>query len=144
MEINIQVEGQRLRIESNYKRLVYGTRKFIKFIFDFSDDWDGLTIFAQFVQDGEDRNVFLDADGSVYLPSDIKPGRCDMILYGTGNGDIIATSNLLAFLIDDNHVIIDESSIGITPSLYEQLVAKVNEVTNSVATVAEVKSFLEI
>ena len=144
MEINIRVEGQRLRIESNYKRLVFGTQKFIKIIFDFSDDWDGLTTFAQFVQDGEDYNVFLDDEGSVFLPSDIKPGKCDMILYGTGNGDVVATSNSIAFLIDDNHMIIDESSIDITPTLYEQLVAKVNEVTNNIATAEEIRTYLSI
>lgn len=144
MDINVQVEGQRLRIESNYKRLVFGTQKFVKFIFDFSEDWDGLTVFAQFVQDGEDYNIFLSEDKSVFLPPEINPGKCDMILYGTGNGNVIATSAALAFLIDDNHLIIDESSIDITPSLYEQLVAKVDALMMSVATVEEVKNYLGI
>ena len=144
MEISVKVEGQRLRIESNYKRLVFGTQKFVKFTFDFSADWDGLTIFAQFVQNGEDYNIFLDNDSSVFLPSDIKPGKCDMVLYGTGNGDVIATSCALSFLIDDNHMIIDESNIDITPSLYEQLVAKVDDFTNNIATADEIISYLDI
>ena len=144
MEINVKVEGQRLRIESNYKRLVFGSQKFVKFLFELSEDWDGLTVFAQFVQDGEDYNSFLAEDNSVFLPPEIKPGKCDMILYGTGNGDVIATSAALAFLIDDNHLIIDESSIDITPSLYEQLVAKVDAFTNNIATAEEVEAYLGI
>ena len=60
MKIPIKVSGQKMRLPSNYKFIAPKSQKFVNFVFDLSSDWDGLTIFAQFGQNGEGYNQYLD------------------------------------------------------------------------------------
>lgn len=139
MEIDVRVDNQHMRVESNNKRLVAGSQKFIKFKFNLSDDWDGLAIFAQFSQNDVGYNHYLDVNKCVYMPKEIRVGKCTLTLYGTGNNEIIATTGPLLLTIDDNGLVADGENIDITPSLYEQLTAKITP-----ATIAEVKQYLGI
>ena len=135
MDIIIAVEGQRLRPVTNLKSLVSGTQEFIKFIFTLDSDWATLTptngsnnhTFAQFVQDGNAYNAFLDRNYSVYLPSEITEGTCTLMLYST-SGTVKATSNYLTLTINENNLVADASSTEITQSLYDQLVEMVNSI----------------
>ena len=56
MDILINVESQRLKVTSNIRSFIAGSREFIRFVFDLDEGWDGLTIFAQFIQDGTAYN----------------------------------------------------------------------------------------
>lgn len=125
MDILVSVINQKLRLPVNLKRMVEGTQNFVKFIFELDKKWDTLTTFAQFQQNGLAYNQYLDQDNSVYLPPEIRKGKCALILYGTKN-DVIATTNYLELFIDENLLIKDANSVEITKSLYAQLVDKVN------------------
>lgn len=126
MDIQINVVNQKLRIASNLKYLVSGTQEFVNFVFNLSDDWSGLTVFAQFTQNGTSYNQYLDADNSCYLPAEIVAGTCTLVLYGSGS-NTIATTNYLTLDITENNIVSDAQSTEITLSLYNQMVNKVNE-----------------
>lgn len=119
---------------------------FIRFVFDMSDDWDGLTTFAQFRQGDNSYNVYLDSNNSVTLPSEITSGECRMMLYGNGDENVIATTGQIRFCVTDNSFVADDQSTIITPSLYEQMIERVSQYIpfTQVATVEEVKEILGI
>ena len=60
MEIKINVDKQKMRVETNLKTFVSGTQEFIKFIFMFKDPlWKDLKIFAQFRQGDKSYNSYM-------------------------------------------------------------------------------------
>lgn len=125
MNIQINVINQKLRLATNLKNYVAGSQEFVQFTFNISEEWDDLLPFAQFIQNGSTYNVYLDSSNSVYLPSEIQAGICEVTLYGN-NGRVIATTNKLKLNIDENNIVVNANSIDITPTLYEQLIAKFN------------------
>lgn len=129
MEILINVSNQKLRVTNTRNNIISGTQKFVKFTFDLGEDWDGLLTFAQFRQNGEAYNVYLDEENSVFLPPEIQPGTCTVMLYGS-NEEVIGTTNYLTFTIDENILVSDAQSTDISLSLYNQLVTKVNDLSN--------------
>lgn len=145
MEIIINVVNQKLRLATNLTTYVSGSQNFVRFVFNLDESWDGLYPFAQFIQDSRTYNWYLDQDNAVYMPSDIQPGECRLVLYGTNNG-VKAITDALLLTINDSMLVIDASSTGITPTLYEQLVSKVDSLAtiDSIATVAETKSYFGI
>ena len=138
MDILVDVAGQKLKISTNLKSLVSGTQEFIRFVFNLGGDWDNLTTFAQFRQNGAAYNQYLDENKSAYLPTEIQPGKCTIMLYGSG-GNTIATTNYVALTIDEHHLIVDAESTDISLSLYNQLVNRVDSLlaeANEAATKA--------
>ena len=129
MEILVRVEGQRLSVQDNRKYFVEGTQEFVKFTFDLDEDWRDLTVFAQFIQNDEAYNIYLDNEDSVFLPPEIEAGTCRLLLYGTG-GTVRGTTNCLLLTIDENILIADGQSTEITQSLYEQLVDLVMSISS--------------
>ena len=129
MDILVNVINQKLKTKANTKRLVSGTQKFIRFKFSLDDAWDGLLVFAQFIQNGKAYNDYLDENNSVYLPPEIKDGKFDVLLYGSGS-NTIATTNYLTFEVDKNILISDAQSTEITESLYNKLVNIVKTYTS--------------
>ncbi len=101
MELLVNVRNQKLKLSTNLKHLVAGTKQFIKIKFNLSNDWDGLNTYAQFIQDNNSYNVYLDSENSVFLPLEIKEGKCKIVLYGT-NGTIIAITDYLELTIKKN------------------------------------------
>lgn len=138
MDIEVKVIGQKLRIPSNLKIFSPNSQEFVKFIFDMTPDWDGLTVFAQFRQGEETYNIYLDEDNSVMLPNELTHGRCYLTLYGT-EGNTVGTSNCIELFIDDSRFIASTSNIDVTPTLYAQLVDTVNNYKSD--TDAEIDSF---
>ena len=136
MEINVTVDGQNMSIPSYRRKYVSGSQEFVKFIFYLSEDWTDLTAFAQFTQGDDSYNVYLDEDGAAYLPAEIGPGNCRIMLYGTG-GDVIGTTNAISIYIDDSGFVADAESTEITESLYNQLVAIVKAATTSPLVASE-------
>ena len=135
MEILVKVVNQKLKIASNLKSVVAGTQEFISFKFTYGDDWSELTTFAQFTQNGNSYNVYLDENDCCYLPPEIVSGKCTVMLFGTKTVTIRevphttrATTNVIEFEITPNMLIENASSTEITQTLYDQLVQKVNEV----------------
>lgn len=128
MDILVNVANQKLKIATNLKSLVAGTQEFVRFVFNLTGDWDDLTTFAQFSQNGVSYNQYLDEDNSAYLPSEIGVGHCTLMLYGSNQGTI-ATTNYLTLSIDENILVNDANSTEISESLYTQLVTKVNALT---------------
>lgn len=92
MEVLVNVIGQKLRIATNCKTFVEGSRNFIKYTFLLSDDWAGLVTHAQFTQDGNAYNRDLDSNNSVFLPDEIHDGKCELVLCGV-SGLTVATSD---------------------------------------------------
>ena len=125
MDILVNVINQKLNITLNQRCIVEGTQQFVRFIFNLSDEWNDLHPFAQFIQNNEAYNVYLDSDNAVYLPSEIVSGQCIMLLYGSA-GNVKATTNYLTLTIDKSLMVADAQSTVITQSLYDQMVAYVN------------------
>ena len=135
MNFNINVINQRMFFEkdsvlngitNDSKEFVEGSQEFVRFHFSFSEEWDSLTVFAQFIQSGKSYNVYLDDNNNVYLPSEIKSGKCNLVLYGSKD-KIIATTNYISLILNKYLLIQDASSTEITESLYNQLVNKVED-----------------
>lgn len=125
MDVLVNVVNQKIKVTTNLKNLVAGTQEFVKFNFSLSDDWDNLLVFAQFIQNGNAYNQYLDENKCAYLPSEIGAGTCTMMLYGSGD-NVIATTNYITFSIDRNILVNDAQSTDISTSLYNQLVTRVN------------------
>jgi len=144
MEIPIAVSGQTMHLQANQRALASGSQNFVKIVFDLSEDWDALTAFAQFTQNGESYNVYLDLEDSVYLPAEIVAGDCTMMLYGTGENSAIGTTNAIRFCIADNGFVSDGQSTEITESLYQQLVNEVRQYVpfSHIATMEEAAAYL--
>lgn len=136
MDILVNVVNQKLKIPTNIKNFVAGTQEFIRFTFNLADEWDALTTFAQFAQDGVAYNQLLDSDNCVYLPSEIKEGTFTLMLYGSG-GTTIATTNYLTLKLDGNVFVDDAQSTNISQPIYTQLV---NLLDSYMATSTDVES----
>ena len=132
MTINVDVIGQKLKIVSNTKNLVSGSQNFIRFFFNLDSDWDGLTVFAQFQQNGNSYNQTLDGEKSAYLPAEITDGKVNLLLYGTG-GTVIATVNYLTFTVDKSIIVENAQSTQISTPIYTQII---NRITALVASPA--------
>lgn len=126
MDILVNVANQTIKLVTNLHSLVEGTQEFVRFVFDLSDEWDDLTVFAQFTQNGESYNQFLDNNNCVFLPAEIVAGECTMMLYGSGE-TVIGTTNYLTLTINESILVSDAHSTVITESLYNQLVDRVEE-----------------
>lgn len=131
MDVLVNVTNQKIRLVTNVKSFVEGTQNFIRFVFALTDEWDGLTAFAQFSQNGNIYNQYLDEDKSCYLPAEIVAGKCSMMLYATGE-ETIATTNHLTFTIDPIGLNVDGDSTDISQSLYDQLVQKVEHLYDTI------------
>lgn len=104
MNIFVNVVNQKLKISSNQKKIINGTQEFIKFTFNLSDDWDGLSPYAQFKQNGIAYNRYLDKNNSVYLPSKIKVGTFSIMIYGSDSKTIAITDHISLDVIENIHV----------------------------------------
>lgn len=128
MDILVNVANQKLKVATNLKTFVAGTQEFVRFVFNLPSDWDELLVFAQFIQNGQAYNQYLDEDNGAYLPAEIKEGTCTLMLYGSHN-KTVATTNYLTLSIDSNILVNNAHSTEISQTLYTQLVTKVNELT---------------
>ncbi len=128
-EVYINVSGQKLSAAPSCGGFVDGSQRFVRFIFYLGEDWEGLTVAAQFAQSGTAYNVLLDEQNCAYLPSEIKEGTFSLTIRGTA-GDVIATTNALIFRATKNCFVSDAQSTEISQSLYSQLVDKVNSIAS--------------
>lgn len=100
MDTLVIVEGQKIKLAANQSHRVAGSKNFVKFKFEFSDEWKNLVVCALFEQGNKVISETL-VDGCVYLPSELSAGRCYMGLLGIG-GTINATTNKLPLLIEED------------------------------------------
>ena len=129
MDVLINLKGQKLSMLNCDKKFISGTQEFVYFKFLLSDDWKSLSVFAQFIQNKIPYNVYLDDNNGAYLPPEIGSGTCTLMLYGSYK-NVIATTNYLTLTIDENILVSDANSTEISESLYQQLVTKVNALSN--------------
>lgn len=103
MDILVSVVGQRLKAPCNAKKIMSGSRKFVRIVFALSSDWYNLIAHAKFFQGENTYDAVLDEDNSCYVPSEMVQGTFSVMLYGIGGagGTIIATTESLDFLIVD-------------------------------------------
>lgn len=132
MDIKIRVCGQIIKEPPAYIQFAPGSRNFVNFVFDLSDDWSGLTTYAQFSQDGVAYNVKLDTNNSAYLPAEITTGIVTLMLFGHGGSDVVGTTNHLTFKIGDNVFIGSgeipgDGSPGIIYFLSDEDIEKISE-----------------
>ena len=129
MDIIINVVGQQLKTVTNLKSVVSGTQKFIRLKFNFNSDWDGLTKAVQFIQNNVPYEDTLDVNNTVYLPPQIEPGNCIVVIYGTNNNDIRATTDYLNLTINKNMIVEDAQSIQMTESVFDMIVRAVTGIS---------------
>ena len=128
MDIRVDVVNQRLQTATNLTSFIAGTQEFIRFVFNLDGDWDNLLVFAQFTQNGQSYNQYLDSDNSVYLPAEIVAGEATLTLYGSYENKK-ATTNVLTLKIEENNFTEDGESTEITLSLYQQLATEVHRLS---------------
>ena len=103
MEVFVNVIGQKLRIPSNFKKVIAGSKNFVKLVFTLSSDWAYMTPHAKFVQDWNVFDASLGSDHTCYLPSGIVPGKFTLTLYGVGlDGEIIAVTNDILLFAEES------------------------------------------
>ena len=129
MDIIINVVGQQLKTVTNLKSVVSGTQKFIRLKFNFDSDWDGLTKVAQFIQNDTPYEDTLDVNNQVYLPPQIVPGNCIVVLYGSNGDDIRATTDYLSLTINKNMIVDEAQPIQMTESVFDMIVRAVTGVS---------------
>lgn len=125
MDIFITVDKQKMRCDNYVRNFVAGTQEFILFNFLLTEEWDDLVVYAQFNQGANSYNVYLDSDNRAYLPPEIGEGICSLVLRGT-KGNTVAVTEPLELKIAQNPIKGGLSSTGVTLTLYEQLVNKVD------------------
>lgn len=139
MSILVIVEGQKMRIASHQPHFIAGSSKFVRFDFEFSDDWNGLATHAIFLQDGTPYGGLF-TNGSVCLPRGIHEGECKFTLWGykagsTESEDIRATTNYITLSIGENISVIDTLSDNIDRNYYENMLASLQKyITNGGVT----------
>lgn len=129
MNIIVNVVNQRLKIQTNLKNYVEGTQKFIRFFFNLPSEWDNLSTFAQFGQNGVAYDVWLDDENSVYLPSEIVAGTCTLALCGV-KGDVIGYTSGLVLTIEENVCSGESLNPNPTDPLFSKLVSDITELQN--------------
>lgn len=149
MSIFVSVLGQKIYASSALDSIADGSLEFVKFTFNLSDDWDGLTVLAQFTQGGKSHNRYLDSTNSVCLPSEIGVGTCTLMLYGrTDSNSIIGTTNRLSFRVNSSGYISDATTSDISTAAYERLLESIlnsfdfSETVNS-AVATEIKEYYD-
>lgn len=145
MEITIEVINQTMQIDDGCKfcdesyrtnNVIEGSQNFVKFKFNFTNDWYNLKTFVQFQQGGKAYNKFLDENGCTFLPAEIQSGVCSLMLYGTED-TTIATTNCLTLVIGKNFLIKDASSTEISKPLYNQLIDEFNKFKDEIGDSAD-------
>ena len=129
MNVFCTVEGQKLSIVTPLRHFAQGSDDFVKFLFTFSEDWNGLMTFAQFRQNNNIVNKYMSNETvddvtykTVTLPSGWEPGPLTMTLYGTGRETVVGTTNYVLMMIDETGFVADGVTSEIVETLYEQLV----------------------
>lgn len=131
MDIRVDVVNQRLQTATNLTSFIAGTQEFIRFVFYLDEDWNELTVFAQFTQNGTSYNQYLDNNNGAYLPAEITEGTATLTLYGSYENKI-AVTDTLGLEIKKNNIVEDGNSTQITLSLYNQLVTEVQSLSTKV------------
>ena len=131
MDIRVDVVNQRLQTATNLTSFIAGTQEFIRFVFYLDEDWNELTVFAQFTQNGTSYNQYLDNNNGAYLPAEITEGTATLTLYGSYENKIAVTDTLV-LEIKKNNIVEDGNSTQITLSLYNQLVTEVQSLSAKV------------
>lgn len=101
MDVLVDVSNQRIRLSTHINAFVAGTKSFIRFVFNLSDEWRDLNKYAQFTQGNISYNQSLFNDYYCWLPEDLRPGECTMTLVGE-NGTTKAVTDALTFKIIDS------------------------------------------
>lgn len=125
MDILVNVLHQKLKVQTNYKTVVEGTNNFIRFVFNFSDDWDDMAKVALFNQDTVTYAKPLSSDDSVYLPSEIVSGDFALTVQGTRD-TTVATTNVLS-MHADRHTPMSDDAASLPDSTYERITLKIYE-----------------
>lgn len=119
----IKVNGQHMTVDERL-RPVSDSQEFVRFKFEFSEEWADLLKFVQFKQGTESYNVYLDDTLECYLPSEITSGTCTLSVAGSKD-DIFATTDGIVFDVRKTRLVQDGKSTEITLTLYEQLVNRI-------------------
>lgn len=129
MNVSVNFVGQKLHLATNLKNYVDGSQKFVRFTFNFADDsWNDMITIAQFQQNGNAYNVYLDSDNSAYLPTEITEGKCTLLLFGSKT-EVKATTSYIELFIDGNRIVQDAKAAKLTETDYTKLV---NDVSNKI------------
>lgn len=124
-------------------KLVSGSRNYVKAQFSFTDDWNGTTKTARFTCNETTYDMLLDDEDSCLIPWEVinESGFFEVSVFG---GDLITVDTSRVYVIESGYT---EGGYPVppTPSIYEQVIAKLEEVEAKVspeAVKAEVDSYL--
>lgn len=132
MDVLVNVVGQKLKIATNLRSVIEGSQNFVRFCFNFGGEWDGLLKVAQFKQNDTAYDVVLNDDDTCFLPGEIEPGECTLVLLGSGTNSItntvIATTDCAIIKIG-NYIYDGES---LTPEERRTLEIRVAELADDI------------
>lgn len=101
MDVLVVVSGQRLRIPADARRFVHGTKKFVRFVFNFDKEWDTTSLYAKFKQNDSSIDVALVDKKYAELPDGLSLGYCTVSLWGTSSSGEYALTGEEAIYIYD-------------------------------------------
>lgn len=102
-----------------------------KVIFDFCSLWDNFTKTAVFyIKKDAVYNMLLDDENSCIVPSEViqSPGKFFVGVYGVNSNGVTRTSEVAKYQVSQGAIVTDPEPSEITPNIYEQILARLNEV----------------
>ena len=125
--MKLKVLNQKIYPYEEISDIASDSVEFVKVEFVFSKEWEGLSKVAQFTQDGKTYDKIM-KNNIVDVPPEIKEGMCEISIFGV-NGAVRGTT--LPYEVNvfkSGYVDNAEHPVEPTPTLYAQLVARVENV----------------
>lgn len=123
MKLQYKVANQKLRPKGIQPSVISDSIDFIHLYITLDAQWQGMVAVAQFTQGEQTLHQVLDEDGHCTLPSELKAGTAELMIFGQVPGETSrATTNSIEIIIGDSGFMEDgEAPIPPTADLYSQL-----------------------
>ena len=102
MDIPVRIKGQSMLFMDGKPDIASGSANFVRFMFEFPEDWAGLEVIARWTNGAVMYESELQEGNFVYLPSDIAPGKYRFTLFGSDGEGRTATSMPVSLTIEDS------------------------------------------
>ena len=101
MDVPVRVKGQSLQFVNGEPAIASGSTRFVRFLFEFSKDWEGMEVVVRWVNDTAAYESELQEGNYAFLPDGIEPGTCNMVLLGEHEDGRAATTVPIELSIAD-------------------------------------------
>lgn len=126
MDIKIKVNGQ--VATCGEKTILTASTQFLKALFEFSEDWEGMIKTAIFTRNGVSKSVILNAEDSCTVPAEvIKNGGFIVSVLGVVEDKVITTTNQCAVVVNLSGYIPGVTIEAPEEDVYRQIINMMDE-----------------